>query len=374
MKNWIDRLSPTILIVYCLIQAPAIASPAEDLFKQGQMAYETGQAEQALDYFQQAVQADETLLDAYFNMGAIYYNQKRYNEALEAFNNFLRKNPDDQKVRYETGRIFEKLGRIDEAIAAFEMVSSSSSRHHAAQQNIQRLEQQKVAAAEARRQQEQQQKEQALKEAAASQPTQTQPVASFVEPEKPKPLELSQPAAINLPKETTASVQTTQPQSTASLIESEKQEPFAKPQTESISSSAIFASTDLPSKGQAIVQEFVDGFSGPTGVAVDTQGNLYVANFSKNTIYKVLPNGDKKLMAEGLGINGPVGLTIDDKTGNLYIANHLDNTISKITQDGIVSVIATGLKRPYNIIFDQAHQTLFVSQQDSNSIAKIKLN
>lgn len=121
------------------------------------------------------------------------------------------------------------------------------------------------------------------------------------------------------------------------------------------------------------VQEFVTGFSGPTGVAVDAKGVLYVANFSKNTIYKVTPKGEKKLLASGTGINGPVGMTIDRKTGDLYIANHLDNTVSRISPDGKVTVVATGLKKPYNIFLDEAQRFLYVSQQETNSIARIQL-
>lgn len=277
----------------------AFAETADEFFQKGQAAYNNGQLQQALEYFQQATTADEHFLDAYFNQGAIYYNQKRYSDALQAFNKLLQQDPGDMTTRYETGRVFEKMGRLDEAIAAFEMIGPASSRHARAQENIARLK--------------------ALK----SNLTQTTANTTKTPANKPDPK--PQPIAAN----------------TAS----------AKP----------------------VVQEFVGGFSGPTGLTVDSKGNLYVANFSKNTIYKVSASGDKKIMASGEGINGPVGMTMDSRTGELYIANHLDNTVSKISPDGKVSVIATGLKKPYNLFLDEHQRMLYVSQQETNSVAKIKL-
>lgn len=326
------RLSGTALLLANLAFAPVgFAETSEELFLQGQTAYGSGQVQQALDYFQQAVKLDANNVDAYFNIGAIYYNLKRYPEALEAFNQVLQRDPNEAAARYETGRIFEKMGRIDEAIAAFELISSTTSRYAKAQENIAHLKTLKQnIARQQKEQQEAQEKALAAEKEKAAQ-AQQQAAAAQAETEK---------AALN--------------------------QPSGKP--------AEPEKLTLSSSKKVSVQEFAKGFFGPTGLAVDQKGNLYVANFSKNTVYKVTSNGDKELLASGSGINGPVGLTIDQKTGDLYIANHLDNTVSRITPDGKISVVATGLKKPYNIYLDEGQRTLYVSQQETNSIAKIKLN
>lgn len=317
---WIWIAGPIALLLNVVVLPWASAETAEELFNRAQTAYGNGQVQQALDLFEQVTRLDENHLDAYFNMGAIYFNTKRYTQALESFNKLLQRDPDEQAARYEIGRVYEKLGRIDESIAAFELIGSASSRYSKAQENIARL----------------------------------------------KEVKQNLLATKTSPDGTPSSSVSAASQSTSGNAAPDKA-PADK-------ASAAASEKPATPNDKAIVQEFAAGFNGPTGVAVDGQGMLYVANFSKNTIYKVNPSGEKKILASGFGINGPVGLTLDHRTGDLYIANHLDNTISRISKEGKVSVVATGLKKPYNIFLDEASRTLYVSQPETNSIARIKLN
>jgi DNA-binding beta-propeller fold protein YncE len=152
-----------------------------------------------------------------------------------------------------------------------------------------------------------------------------------------------------------------------------KQEMAAKPPANASPAAKPVAAnpTTPPAKLKPI--EYVTGLAGPTGMALDAQGNLIVANFSNNNIFKVSPSGEKKVLASGTGLNGPVGLALDPLTGYIYVANHLDNSVARVTQDGKVSVIATGLKKPYNLFLDRGKKLLYVSQQESNSVARITL-
>ena len=85
----------------------------------------------------------------------------------------------------------------------------------------------------------------------------------------------------------------------------------------------------------------VDSFEGPTGVAVDSVGNVYVADVSA-LISKITPAGLVTKLAGGGGpLNGtdgvgaaanfgrPYGIAIDSQ-GNLYVADFGYNTIRKI--------------------------------------------
>jgi uncharacterized protein (TIGR03437 family) len=85
-----------------------------------------------------------------------------------------------------------------------------------------------------------------------------------------------------------------------------------------------------------------------TGVAVDGMGNLFIAGFG--VVRKVSPGGIITSVAGGRGPNlGPVtgaqlqpwGLAVD-RTNNLFIAEYTARRISKVSPDGAVSTVAGG--------------------------------
>ncbi|HMJ04986.1 MAG TPA: putative Ig domain-containing protein [Chthoniobacterales bacterium] len=93
-------------------------------------------------------------------------------------------------------------------------------------------------------------------------------------------------------------------------------------------------------------------FSGPSSVAVDDAGYVYVADKGNNTIRKITPQGDVTTLAglagspgsvDGAGsaarFNYPEGITAD-AGGNLYVADASSNTIRKITPSGVVTTLA----------------------------------
>lgn len=95
-------------------------------------------------------------------------------------------------------------------------------------------------------------------------------------------------------------------------------------------------------------------FQFPSGVAVDQSGSVYVADSGNHTIRKVLSDGSTSTLAGAAGIAGTADSTIGtaarfnypgnlaiDTTGNLYVADTLNHTIRRVnTVTGAVVTFA----------------------------------
>ena len=108
----------------------------------------------------------------------------------------------------------------------------------------------------------------------------------------------------------------------------------------------------------------------PTGITTDKSGNLFVAGFSDNVIFKITPQGDRIVFLKDKRLNGPIGI-INDAEGNLYIANYNADNVLKVSSTGQVTVLIEDILKPYGVYISNG--TLFVSSQGSNAIIRYKL-
>ena len=108
----------------------------------------------------------------------------------------------------------------------------------------------------------------------------------------------------------------------------------------------------------------------PTGITTDKSGNLFVAGFSDNIIFKITPEGNRVIFLKDKRLNGPIGI-INDEAGNLYIANYNADNVLKVTSTGQVSVLIEDVLKPYGLYISNG--TLFISSQGSNAVIRYKL-
>ena len=108
----------------------------------------------------------------------------------------------------------------------------------------------------------------------------------------------------------------------------------------------------------------------PTGITTDSAGNVYIASFSDNIIYKVTPDGRQIVFIKNPQINGPIAMASDAK-GNMYVSNYNSNNVVKITPTGGISVLINNVEKPYGMNITEG--MLFVSSQGTNSVLRYKL-
>lgn len=127
--------------------------------------------------------------------------------------------------------------------------------------------------------------------------------------------------------------------------------------------------TNAPSK-IATQSGIYENILSPTGITTDSQGNIYVATFSDNTILKITPDGKRQVFLKSTQISGPISLA-SDSIGNIYVSNYNNNNVLKITPQGVVSVLVDKIDKPYGLHVDG--NMLLITCQGSNSILRQKL-
>ena len=135
---------------------------------------------------------------------------------------------------------------------------------------------------------------------------------------------------------------------------------------------------------------------GPVAVAVDSDDNVYIATPDANRVLKVTPSGTLSVFAgngsapitpgaaTSSGLSYPAGLAVDS-LGNVYIADRGHRVVVKVTSDGTLSVFAgTGesgspaagpatssmLRKPLGLAVDSG-DNVFIVDSDSDVVLKV---
>ncbi len=109
---------------------------------------------------------------------------------------------------------------------------------------------------------------------------------------------------------------------------------------------------------------FVRGLQNASGLAVGPDGYIYCSSRAEGTVYRISPEGTMVQWAEGMGVATGVAF---DSEGNLYVGDR-SGTIFKINTSGSVFVFATlePSVSAYHLAFNDAG-TLFVTGPTTSS-------
>jgi|GEM_PF-2816014 len=77
----------------------------------------------------------------------------------------------------------------------------------------------------------------------------------------------------------------------------------------------------------------------PAGIAIDSADNIIVASYNANKLYRINTNGDVSVYSEDILLNGPVGIVFDE-SGSLYVANYNNGDIYQVSDTGELTFIA----------------------------------
>jgi sugar lactone lactonase YvrE len=139
-------------------------------------------------------------------------------------------------------------------------------------------------------------------------------------------------------------------------------------------------------------------FNQPFGMAVDSHGNLFVADSANNTIRQITPGGVVSTFAGTAGTTGsadgtgaaaqfssPLGVAIDS-SDNLYVADCSNQTVRKITPAAVVTTLAghagtTGssdgsgtsatFNCPHGVALNASTGVVYVADRFNNTIRRI---
>jgi len=114
---------------------------------------------------------------------------------------------------------------------------------------------------------------------------------------------------------------------------------------------------------------------GPNGIAFDPSGNVYVSNGASNSISKFGSTGNfLSTIGSSVTLADPAGLAVDSQ-GNLYAANFgvsagVSNNVAKFDSAGtFVGAISNNVNRPFGVLVDAA-DNLYVGNWFTNNISK----
>src|SRR4030043_319831 len=105
---------------------PALAPPARDSMELASQ----------IQTLKEIVKKDPKNLPAWVELGNLYFDSDRPQEAIEAYRQYLAVKPDNPDVRTDMGIMYRNLGQFDRALEEFRKAAQSNPKHANSRYNI----------------------------------------------------------------------------------------------------------------------------------------------------------------------------------------------------------------------------------------------
>jgi tetratricopeptide (TPR) repeat protein len=102
-----------------MVSPPDDGGQMKTLFFEAEECLRTGKLEEAEKKCISVIALDHKNIDAYKKLGAVYLEQKNYDNAYETFKHILKLNPDDVETLLDLGALHKQRGKNEEALANF---------------------------------------------------------------------------------------------------------------------------------------------------------------------------------------------------------------------------------------------------------------
>jgi hypothetical protein len=116
------------------------------------------------------------------------------------------------------------------------------------------------------------------------------------------------------------------------------------------------------------------GFDTPSGLAIDGIGNIYVADMGYSAVYEVLKAGGYATVETlGGGFLNPTSVAVDG-SGNVYVADFNNNAVKEIppgcAESTCVTTLGSGFTKPYGVVVDSS-ANVFVTDTGNLAVEEI---
>lgn len=117
--NLAANVSPTLGFVSKANEATGTTLTKDDWLLQGVGKYKTGNYQEAIKDFDQAIALNPKNADAYYNRGLTYNSLKQYTQALKDYTRAIQLNPGNALVYFNRGVNYSALQQYDQALKDF---------------------------------------------------------------------------------------------------------------------------------------------------------------------------------------------------------------------------------------------------------------
>jgi sugar lactone lactonase YvrE len=107
------------------------------------------------------------------------------------------------------------------------------------------------------------------------------------------------------------------------------------------------------------------GLKGPDGVAVDSAGNVFIADVNNNRVLKITPSGAQSTV--GIGLTNPDGVAVNG-AGDVFIADFGNSRVVEVTPGGVQTTVAS-VATPTGVAVDAAGD-VFIALEGSQEVLK----